>query len=153
MKSERKRIVLSHEMVIGSSAENVFPLLCPVREYEWIPGWHCELVYTDSGIVEQGCVFATDFGDEFGREIWVVSSYEPFHTICFIRTGKRRTTRYLITVSDKENGSKLTWCQEMTALDERGDALIENTVSNVFKRQMAMLEKLLNSFYAGKNIE
>ena len=39
--------------------ERVFPLLCPVREADWLDGWDPLAVYTDSGIAEPGCVFIT----------------------------------------------------------------------------------------------
>ena len=29
----------------SSPPEEVFPMLCPVREYEYIPPWECEIVY------------------------------------------------------------------------------------------------------------
>ena len=38
----------------------VFPLLCPVREADWIDGWNPVLVLTQSGFAEQDCVFITD---------------------------------------------------------------------------------------------
>ncbi len=38
----------------------VSPLLCPVREYEWIEPWQCEMLHSDSGFAEKNCVFRTD---------------------------------------------------------------------------------------------
>jgi hypothetical protein len=43
-----------------AAPDKVFPLLCPVREADWIPGWHYQLVYSDSGVAELGCVFTTE---------------------------------------------------------------------------------------------
>jgi hypothetical protein len=58
-----------------ASPETVFPLLCPVREAEWVPGWQCRLIYSKSGVAEAGCVFVTK---EDGREItWIVTEYDP----------------------------------------------------------------------------
>jgi hypothetical protein len=37
----------------------VFPLLCPVREADWIDGWSPPLVVTNSGVAEPDCVFTT----------------------------------------------------------------------------------------------
>jgi hypothetical protein len=47
----------------------VFPLLCPVREYEWLDGWECEMIYSTSGIAEDSCIFKTAHA---GRMIWSV---------------------------------------------------------------------------------
>ncbi|MGI9537489.1 MAG: hypothetical protein ACR2PB_10480, partial [Desulfocapsaceae bacterium] len=59
-----------YQTQLNSTPEKVFPLLCPVREYEWIPQWQCEMIYSRSGVAELGCVFSTDFKDSFGREVW-----------------------------------------------------------------------------------
>ena len=40
--------------------ETVFPLLCPVREADWVPGWQYRLIYSKSGVAEAGCVFITE---------------------------------------------------------------------------------------------
>lgn len=53
--------------------ERIFPLLCPVLEYDWVPGWECELVYTESGVAESGAVFRTERERDGGLDTWVVS--------------------------------------------------------------------------------
>ncbi len=52
--------------------EDVFPLLCPVLEYLWIPDWSCTMVHSRSGVAELGCVFLRD-----GGETWLTTRYEP----------------------------------------------------------------------------
>ena len=61
---------------LDAPPERVFPLLCPVREALWLPGWSAEILHSVSGVAELGCVFRTR--DEGGRErIWTVSRHEP----------------------------------------------------------------------------
>lgn len=69
---------VSHEHVQMNDAlpEQVFPLLCPVREAEWVPGWQCRMIYSRSGFAEQGCVFATP-NDDGSETIWMVIEYDP----------------------------------------------------------------------------
>lgn len=56
--------------------ERVFPLLCPVREAEWVPEWKFRLIYSDCGVAEDGCVFTTP--NEAGPEtVWMVTHYDP----------------------------------------------------------------------------
>lgn len=52
--TERVRKQFSRSQHVHASPEAIFPLLCPVREYDWIPGWDCRLVYTESGLAEAG---------------------------------------------------------------------------------------------------
>ena len=58
-----RRIVLAHTMRLKGNPEKVFPLLCPVREYEWVEPWRCDLVYTDSGVAELDCIFRNGNGN------------------------------------------------------------------------------------------
>ncbi len=62
--------------------EAVFPLLCPVLEYAWLPGWRCGLLRSTSGVAELECVFQTGESPE-DRMTWVVSRYEPPRRIEF----------------------------------------------------------------------
>ena len=38
------KFVKNHVMKIDASPDLIFPLLCPVREAEWIDGWSCEMI-------------------------------------------------------------------------------------------------------------
>ena len=51
---------ITHEYTQTNAAppSAVFPLLCPVRETDWVPGWQYRMIYSLSGM-EAGCVFAT----------------------------------------------------------------------------------------------
>jgi hypothetical protein len=67
-----------HECVQTNLAppEKVFPLLCPVREADWAPGWQYRLIHSQSGVAEHGCVFATP--NEDGSETtWLCTNYDP----------------------------------------------------------------------------
>jgi len=139
----RKRVTVQYEMRIDGGGEKVFPLLCPVLEYEWIPYWQCEILFSQTGIAELGCVFSTDFGDDFGREIWVVTHYQPCRKISFVRSGLRRTMRFEVLLSECNGTTNLLWSQEMTGLDEPGDKLVTRYAEETFPDQMRMLEKLL----------
>ena len=69
---------VTHEYTQTNAAPpaEVFPLLCPVRETDWVPGWQYRMIYSVSGVAEAGCVFATP--NENGSEtIWIVTEYDP----------------------------------------------------------------------------
>jgi hypothetical protein len=56
--------------------EEVFPLLCPLREHEWIPTWKAEILYSQSGHAELDCTFSTNNPLE-GKRTWICTRYEP----------------------------------------------------------------------------
>jgi hypothetical protein len=71
-----KRAILEYTQNNAAPQGKVFPLLCPVREADWVPGWQYRLIYSESGVAECGCVFITP--NEDGTEtIWVVTDYDP----------------------------------------------------------------------------
>jgi len=56
-KLRTKRIICTHKEVIKAPMENIFPLLCPVEELKWIDNWQYQLVYSDSSVNENNCIF------------------------------------------------------------------------------------------------
>lgn len=76
------RVVRSYTQNIEASPERVFPLLCPVREGEWLDGWSdaCEVLHTNSGVAEEGCVFRTGAGGP-PETVWIVTRHEPAQKI------------------------------------------------------------------------
>jgi hypothetical protein len=71
-----KRVTREYAQNNVAPPEKVFPLLCPVREADWVPGWQYRLIYSESGVAECGCVFITP--NEDGTETtWIVTDYEP----------------------------------------------------------------------------
>ena len=59
---------------VKASPKRVLPLLCPIREQEWIEGWQADVVYSTSGVAEDNAIFATHLRS---GETWVTSRYEP----------------------------------------------------------------------------
>lgn len=145
----RTRNILRHTMHAAGTPEAVFPLLCPVREYEWIEGWQCELVFSESGKAELDCVFRTNFPQDGPEDTWVVSRYEPPRAIEFVRVNALRAIHYAIHLdSTKEGRSAWLWVQTLTALTEEGDALVASASAATFAEKIAGLEHKLNHFLA-----
>lgn len=146
-KTERVRRLFESRQSIHGPPETVFPLLCPVREYDWIPEWDCQLVYTQSGLAEAGCIFQTNRESEDGLDTWVISRYEPNNHIAFVRVNHLRAMQYDIYVESTErNQSRLTWTQVVTALNEAGDRHVASLQEADFAQTINNLETLLNDY-------
>lgn len=141
-----KRCFLSAVQHLNFTPENVFPLLCPTREYDWIETWQCELIWSESGFAELDCIFNTHFpGDE--KETWVVDRFEPNELIEFIRTTESLVMRHSIRLSNNGNGSTtLFWQQIITALNENGNKYVENCPNEEFGQKVKALENMLGHF-------
>jgi hypothetical protein len=70
---------------VKATIEEVFPLLCPKREEEWIPGWECETIWSTTGYNEEGNALLSRYkGKDFpGR----LAALEGFMSHCL--EGKR----------------------------------------------------------------
>jgi len=122
-----KRFVYSCTVPIAAKPDEVFPLLCPTREYEWIDGWDCQLVYSESGLVEEGCIFVTDMPDE-GPTVWVTVLHDPrARRVEFVRfTPGIRVLKMQLRVDETAAGaSELQFRYTVTALSEQGNGQID----------------------------
>ncbi|MEZ5893997.1 MAG: hypothetical protein R3C58_12755 [Parvularculaceae bacterium] len=67
---------------LAAPPDAVFAMMCPVREYEWEPGWTTNVILSESGLAEEGCVFMMPAGASIGSSkesseaIWVTPTYD-----------------------------------------------------------------------------
>jgi hypothetical protein len=147
MNAEGIRVSRSYTMTVDAPALTVFPLLCPVREYDWIDVWECEMVYSESGVAEEGCVFLTELPGR-GVETWVVTRYQPARAIEFCRTaGVSRTCHVRVSLEDNGDGTTtLNWAYSHTAIDEVGRQFVEAYSADRFQAEMEGLEARLQHY-------
>jgi len=131
---------------IEASPERVFPLLCPMREHEWIPEWRARSVHSRSGVAEAGAVFATPA--EGGEVLWVVSAYAPPRRIQFARFAADG----LVTLIDIEvaassaQRSRVDVRYRLTAASDRASATVRAFTPEHWQRMMQRWQDLMNAF-------
>jgi hypothetical protein len=104
------------------------------------------MIYSDSGIAEQDCIFSTDFPDE-EKDVWVVSVYRPNDEIQFVRFNGLRAIRYSITLADNGDGTTTAeWEQIITGLNEEGNRLVEGVTDETCREKIKGLERELNHY-------
>ena len=114
-----RRVVTEYTGEVPYPPEAVFPLLCPVREYEWLKGWSCEMVHSVSGVAEENCIFKTPQWSS----TWNVDHYEPPKRIAFTVISPEQVIRLNITLTrTASGGTKLTWHRMNTGLNDAGNA-------------------------------
>lgn len=118
-----KRVVTEYLGELDHPPEAVFPLLCPVREFEWLDGWNCQMVYSDSGVAEENCIFTTPLGPS----VWNVDRYEPPTQIEFTVVSAEQVTRLNLRLRrTASGGTELKWQRTFTGLNDAGDAKIHD---------------------------
>ena len=142
-----KRISRKYKQINAGQPDKVFPLLCPVRESEWLPHFKAKVIYSSTGFSEDGAIFQTTHGDD---EIitWIITKYnlnsliEMTYIIPNIKIV--RINIYLVN-HDKEH-TETTIRYTQTGLTERGNAEVEKFTEERFNQQMENWEKAINYY-------
>ncbi len=147
-----KQFHVVHEYTQTNHAEPavVFPLLCPVREAEWVPGWKYSLVYSKSGIAEPGCVFTTPTED--GKDqVWICTHHDPQNLEVHYAWvwPEMIATRLVIQLAPAGQNQTLAKIRyEYTALSEAGVREVERFDSAWFEGKMKGWEQAINHYLA-----
>jgi len=124
----------------------VFPLLCPVREAEWIADWHPELVVSATGVAEPDCVFVTS--DDRHRAVWYITRYEPengYVEMLKITPGVT-AARITIQLAPVGNYTEASVTYTHTSLGPEGDAFVASFTEDHYERFMKAWESRLNHY-------
>jgi len=121
-----KRKIQEFSGTFETTPEIIFPLLCPAREADWIPGWDSELIYTKSGYAENKCVFRTTKSNPAGEGLWTFTGFKLNEYIEFVRFQLDMLLHCKISLTQNKDGTTTaTWKTISTALSEKGNKEIE----------------------------
>lgn len=151
--AEGTRVTRTYTRHIHGPIDEVFSLLCPTREHEWIEAWtqsgSGRLFYSDSGYNEKYCVFESKIVPLWGPEIWVTSQHDPEnHTIQFVRVQPET----MVVVSDvalealPDGTTQYRLRDTMTALTPAGAAILSAMSQEAFEMHMSVLGETLDHF-------
>ena len=103
-----------------ATVEEVFPLLCPKKEEEWIPGWECETIWSKSGYNEEGAIFRTT--KPYDTELyWITLQYDIDKKIVDFLITAPRLYMFRFKIDIEVNGNDLltiTFTQVFTSISE-----------------------------------
>lgn len=138
------------QKLVGSPAE-VFPLLCPVREAEWLDGWDPVAVWSRSGVAEPDCVFLTPASGGASQDaIWYVTRHEPangFVEMLKITPGVT-ACRLTIRLTATAPGSAAEITYTHTSLGPAGDRFVAGFTAEHYGEFMREWEARINHFLA-----
>lgn len=149
---------IAHEYIQTNPAppEKVFPLLCPVREADWLPSWQYRLIYSNSGIAELGCVFTTPnpsaaaaHSGAASETTWIVTDYDPAAfriAYVWIKPG-RIITELRIQLAAVEQGATRTHIRyRYTGLSPEGNRELEGYDQKWFDSRMQNWQTTINHY-------
>lgn len=149
--SKPQRVKHSFTQLLKGAPEQVFPLLCPVREADWIPGWTTDWVISDSGVAEQDCIFQTPSrpGSGGAASIWIITRYDAdaFEVEMFKVTPAFTVGKLQISLSAQgETATNATIAYEFTSLGPLGDEYLEGFTAQWYESFMRVWERQMNHY-------
>lgn len=143
-----KRAVREYVQVDEAPPERAFPLLCPVREAEWVPGWEYRLIHSRSGLAELGCVFTTP-NPQGPETVWVTTEYEPPRRVGFVWVWPGMVAaRLRFDLEGADGKTRLHASYQYTGLSEPGNAEVARYTEAWFATKMQRFQAALNHYLA-----
>jgi hypothetical protein len=153
MNTERKskfkaeRVTRECVLTINAAPSVVHALICPVKEAEWLESWDYELIFSQSGFAEYGCVFTSQSAGE--ETIWLITKRDDDRCeteFARITPGSRVA---VVTVRIEDGGqqtSRVLISYTITALSAAGNAFIDSFTEENFVKDMQFWEAAMNHY-------
>jgi len=146
------RVTRTFTQKLIAEPAKVFPLLCPVREADWLDGWDPLVVFSQSGTAEPDCVFLTKVNPS--NAIWYITRYEP--DAGFVEMIKITPTvtacKLTIQLRPVGNGSEATITYIHTSLGPQGDAFVAAFTEEHYRQFMRDWEARINHYLSQGSI-
>ena len=121
-----RRKVQRYERDFPVSPAELFPLLCPTLEADWIPGWSADLVYTTTGYAEPDCVFKTDGDNPVGAGTWIIHDHVPDERLEVVMVAPELVLNLRVALSPTvDGGTQGRWTLTTTSLTPKTNELVE----------------------------
>ena len=146
--TEYRRSEKKYRQTIDAPPEVVFPLLCPVREAEWLDGWASTMIYSASGLIEAGAVFTTSSEGE-ADTVWVVSRHDASAgRVDFVRVtpSSRTCLLQLLVAPCGARRSHVDVSYAYTSLSRAGSEFLDTWTPEAFLQAMTFWERSMNHF-------
>jgi hypothetical protein len=143
-----KRITRNYCQTINSTPDKIFPLICPVREAEWLEDWDCKMVYSKTGYAEEGAVFTTPYDGE-DDTIWIITIRDPIkYKVEFVRvTPSSRVSILNVNIREKDiKSSYVDITYTYTSITCEGNKFIDEYTEEVFLKMVKHWENSVNYF-------
>lgn len=141
------RVSRSYTQHLCAPADRVFPLLCPVRETEWVNDWRPRLVISESGLAEPGCIFVTPgIPDD---ALWLMTMFDTErHRLEIVKVipGMVVGTISVSLAAAGEGSCTADITYSYTSLSDHGDLALEEFTEDHFAAFMKTWENELNHF-------
>jgi len=145
-----EQYIFEETHIYNADPKGVFPLMCPVREADYMDGWEYEMIYSESGLIELGCAFSTPYHRN-EKTIWTVSLYDPASFVIELTRFTPELEVVTISIFLKWLGSSQTEAMIRyvhTPISEVRGNYLATEYAKEFNVEMAYWENALNHYLA-----
>jgi hypothetical protein len=145
-----RRITRTYCQTIDAPPDRVFPLLCPVREVEWLDGWRYAMIYSASGLVEEGAVFGTP-GDGEPDTVWIVTRHDAVGQVVEFARFTHGSRVCVLRIAVRPKGATQSFVDvayTYTGLSPAGNAFIDGFTDGSFLAAVTFWERSMNHWLA-----
>lgn len=150
-----RQVKRRYVQTIDAPPDEVFPLVCPVREAEWLEGWRYTMLFSRSGLVELGAVFSTP-GEGEADTVWIVTRHNAMQRIVeFTRftPDSRVSVLSVVVMPSGPSQSRVDITYTYTAIAPAGLRFIEEWTDEKFRDAVTFWERSMNHWLAtGKQL-
>jgi hypothetical protein len=146
--SAARRVTHEYTQTNDAPPETVFPLLCPVREADWVPGWQYTMIYSKSGVAEAGCVFTTP-NDDGTQTTWLVTEYDPARLrigFAWVNPGQVAAQIEIYLKKNSKGATTAVIRYTYTGLSTAGNQEVERYDKKLFEQKMQGWEAAINHY-------
>jgi hypothetical protein len=150
------RLSIEHEITISGDIDECFALACPVAELLWIDDWKFDLIYSESGKNETGCVFLEPSSglsmlrSAGANTYWYTTRFDTekhrFDAIWLTRD--LTIADWQASMTDLGGGqTRVNWSLSYTALGQEGRRILsESGMAKRMKRGLSFLATSLKHY-------
>jgi hypothetical protein len=140
------RVTRTFTQKLVAEPSKIFPLLCPVREADWLDGWDPIAVFSESGVAEADCVFLTEASPS--NAIWYITRHEPSNGFVEMIKITPNVTVCKLTIQLRPvgDGSEATITYAHTSLSPEGDTFLESFTEEHYRQFMGDWEARINYY-------
>jgi hypothetical protein len=155
-----KTISTKQIITIDAPVHEVFPLVCPVREYEWIREWKCKLIHCPNGKNEKDVVFKEKMSSPFlmgsigGKTTWTTLLHDTInHRLHFNWDNKISNSLYKVEmVPIGKNSTKCVLDLTFNIVNEKGMKTINDNTKYKIDFLIAGLGSMLKYYCESGNM-
>lgn len=145
------RVARVYTQHLAAAPDEVFPLLCPVREIEWAHDWEPSVVYSDSGLAELDCVFLTR--SDAGDEVWTITRHDPEDWVVeMVMLAPGVVAMHIsFALRPEEGGCEACVRYVKTSLGPAGDEELARFTEAAWDKFMVTWEREVNDFLGSRS--